>query len=102
MKEGIKINLSLTALGNVISALCDAGKGKHIPYRDSKLTRLLQVSGTEGGSGQLAVFSRVPRVHGASVRDAPPIDSPTMTVPCGMFVSVVVCRTRWVVTPRRS
>jgi kinesin family protein 3/17 len=38
--EGIKINLSLTALGNVISALVD-GKSTHIPYRDSKLTRLL-------------------------------------------------------------
>ena len=39
--EGIKINLSLTALGNVISCLVD-GKSTHIPYRDSKLTRMLQ------------------------------------------------------------
>lgn len=43
LREATKINLSLSALGNVISALVD-GKAKHIPYRDSKLTRLLQVS----------------------------------------------------------
>ena len=43
LKEGSKINLSLSALGNVISALSEGG-AKHIPYRDSKLTRLLQDS----------------------------------------------------------
>ncbi|VEN53899.1 unnamed protein product [Callosobruchus maculatus] len=43
LREATKINLSLSALGNVISALVD-GKAKHIPYRDSKLTRLLQDS----------------------------------------------------------
>lgn len=42
LKEATKINLSLSALGNVISALVD-GKTRHVPYRDSKLTRLLQV-----------------------------------------------------------
>ncbi|XP_014681460.1 PREDICTED: kinesin-like protein KIF17 [Priapulus caudatus] len=43
LKEATKINLSLSALGNVISSLVD-GKATHIPYRDSKLTRLLQDS----------------------------------------------------------
>lgn len=43
LKEATKINLSLSALGNVISALVDGKPGGHIPYRDSKLTRLLQV-----------------------------------------------------------
>lgn len=43
LKEATKINLSLSALGNVISALVD-GKSNHIPYRDSKLTRILQDS----------------------------------------------------------
>eukprot|EP00817_Percolomonadidae_sp_ATCC50343_P002703 CAMPEP_0117426362 /NCGR_PEP_ID=MMETSP0758-20121206/6503_1 /TAXON_ID=63605 /ORGANISM="Percolomonas cosmopolitus, Strain AE-1 (ATCC 50343)" /LENGTH=449 /DNA_ID=CAMNT_0005211509 /DNA_START=905 /DNA_END=2251 /DNA_ORIENTATION=- len=43
LEEGCKINLSLSALGNVIKALVDS-KTKYIPYRDSKLTRILQDS----------------------------------------------------------
>lgn len=46
-REGIKINEGLLALGNVINALADQkrineGKKVHVPYRQSKLTRLLQ------------------------------------------------------------
>mmetsp|Transcript_14878 Transcript_14878/g.30258 ORF Transcript_14878/g.30258 Transcript_14878/m.30258 type:complete len:1108 (-) Transcript_14878:2162-5485(-) len=57
LREGIHINKGLLALGKVISALCDRNGSKseayyrdpstrqmHIPYRDSKLTRLLQDS----------------------------------------------------------
>ena len=44
LREAAKINLSLSALGNVISALVDGRPGGHVPYRDSKLTRLLQDS----------------------------------------------------------
>lgn len=44
-KEGISINAGLSALGNVISVLGDpTKKSLHVPYRDSKLTRLLQDS----------------------------------------------------------
>jgi hypothetical protein len=47
LPAGIHINKGLLALGNVISALGDEKKrkeGGHVPYRDSKLTRLLQDS----------------------------------------------------------
>jgi hypothetical protein len=47
LKEGININLGLLCLGNVISALTDPekrGNPKFVPYRDSKLTRILQDS----------------------------------------------------------
>ncbi|XP_072848917.2 kinesin-like protein KIF28 isoform X2 [Pogona vitticeps] len=45
LREGSRVNLSLTTLGNVISALAEAATGRrvlHIPYRDSVLTKLLQ------------------------------------------------------------
>ncbi len=42
LQEGIQINKGLLALGNVINALCE--RHHHVPYRDSKLTRLLQDS----------------------------------------------------------
>eukprot|EP01046_Picozoa_sp_COSAG06_P015047 COSAG06_NODE_952_length_11333_cov_2.718355_5_plen_1388_part_00 len=45
LKEGISINCGLLALGNVISVLGDPmKKGSHVPYRDSRLTRMLQDS----------------------------------------------------------
>ena len=44
LEECKKINMSLAALGNVIAALTDPKLRNHIPYRDSKLTRLLEDS----------------------------------------------------------
>ena len=44
MVEGANINKSLLALGNCINALCEARSRAHIPYRNSKLTRLLKFS----------------------------------------------------------
>ena len=41
--ESKSINVSLSALGNVIAALAD-NRSKHVPYRDSKLTRIMQDS----------------------------------------------------------
>uniref|UniRef100_A0A1A8G354 Kinesin family member 21A n=1 Tax=Nothobranchius korthausae TaxID=1143690 RepID=A0A1A8G354_9TELE len=55
-KEGISINCGLLALGNVISALGDRSKrASHVPYRDSKLTRLLQDS--LGGNSQTVMIA---------------------------------------------
>ena len=58
MQEGISINKGLLCLGNVISALTDEHKkDKHIPYRDSKLTRILQDS--LGGNSRTTVIACV-------------------------------------------
>ena len=53
--EGKKINLSLTALGSVIDALSQ--NRKHIPYKDSKLTRLLADS--LGGNTKTVMFANI-------------------------------------------
>ncbi|KAI3518767.1 hypothetical protein L1887_07579 [Cichorium endivia] len=55
-KEGSYINKSLLTLGTVISKLSD-GKSAHIPYRDSKLTRLLQSS--LSGHGRVSLICTV-------------------------------------------
>ncbi|XP_059637201.1 kinesin-like protein KIN-4C [Cornus florida] len=59
-REGIHINKGLLSLGNVISALGDEKKrkeGGHVPYRDSKLTRLLQDS--LGGNSKTVMIACV-------------------------------------------
>ncbi|KAJ3586381.1 hypothetical protein NHX12_012779 [Muraenolepis orangiensis] len=56
LKEATKINLSLSALGNVISSLVD-GRSTHVPYRDSKLTRLLQDS--LGGNARTVMVANI-------------------------------------------
>ncbi|KAI3471517.1 hypothetical protein Pfo_028167 [Paulownia fortunei] len=55
-KEGSYINKSLLTLGTVISKLTD-GKSMHVPYRDSKLTRLLQSS--LSGHGRVSLICTV-------------------------------------------
>lgn len=50
LEEAKMINKSLSALGNVINALTESKGGAHVPYRDSKLTRILQES--LGGNSQ--------------------------------------------------
>jgi centromeric protein E len=55
-KEGSFINKSLLTLGTVIAKLSD-GKASHIPYRDSKLTRLLQSS--LSGHGRISLICTI-------------------------------------------
>ncbi|KAI3646725.1 hypothetical protein MP228_009653 [Amoeboaphelidium protococcarum] len=55
LKEAMKINQSLSALGNVISAL--SSRKPHVPYRDSKLTKLLMDS--LGGSAKTVMIATI-------------------------------------------
>ena len=58
LEQAKKINLSLTQLGIVINKLSEGGKG-HVPYRDSKLTHLLQES--LGGNSKTTLICTVSR-----------------------------------------
>ena len=62
LDESRRINKSLSALGNVINALTDP-KTKHIPYRDSKLTRLLQNS--LGGNCKTSMIAMISPYDGS-------------------------------------
>jgi kinesin family protein 5 len=53
LQEANKINTSLTSLGKVIKALSNS-RCQHVPYRDSKLTRILRES--LGGNSQTALI----------------------------------------------
>jgi len=57
LKEAVHINTSLTALGKVIMSLDPSSEMSHIPYRDSKLTRVLQNS--LGGNSYTAVLAQI-------------------------------------------
>ena len=57
MEEALHINKSLTALGKVIVSLDPAQTNAHVPYRDSKLTRLLQ--NALGGDSYTSVLATI-------------------------------------------
>lgn len=61
LKEGSHINKSLLTLGKVIRQLSGSRSGGHIPYRDSKLTRILQSS--LGGNARTAIICTMSPAH---------------------------------------
>ena len=66
LRQGAAINQSLSALGNVISVLAEGSGKAHIPYRDSKLTRLLQNS--LGGNAVTVMVREAARSLGVALR----------------------------------
>lgn len=68
LEETKKINQSLSALGNVISALTERRPRTHVPYRDSKLTRLLEDSlGGNCRTTMMAMVSPAAEAFGESL-----------------------------------
>lgn len=67
LREALNINKSLLCLGNVVTALAERSEGKrsnHIPYRDSKLTRLLEDSlGGNATTALVACITPLPEWH---------------------------------------
>ena len=61
LKEGANINRSLLALGNCITALADSKKKGHVPFRDSKMTRLLKDS--LGGNCRTVMIANISGSH---------------------------------------
>ena len=61
LKEGANINRSLLALGNCITALADKSRKGHVPFRDSKMTRLLKDS--LGGNCRTVMIANISPSH---------------------------------------
>jgi hypothetical protein len=84
-KEAGKINQSLLTLGRVINALVD--RASFIPYRDSKLTRLLQ----ESLGGRAKTVSRK-LSHGPTAPLSSESEARSLFLPLSRFVLLLCCR----------
>ncbi|XP_023545785.1 kinesin-like protein KIN-7G [Cucurbita pepo subsp. pepo] len=89
LKEGCHINRSLLALGTVIRKL-SKGRNGHVPYRDSKLTRILQNS--LGGNGRTAIICTMSpaRIHVEQSRNTLLFATCAKAVSTNAHVNVVV------------